>query len=141
MICPICKTNNTENQKHCINCHWEFIYYLSEPTDNEKKIIQDKIRTFQRDFFQKHIISTNKELHQTILSNLDKGLRDDKEFILDLVRKKGWALQYASERLKNDKEVVSKAVNRTKWAIKFADKKLKRDRVFLNSIINPRSRF
>jgi len=141
MICPVCETENEKEPKYCNECGWEFIYFLSEPTESEKQLFQVKIKAFQKKFFQQPAVSSNKELVQTILSNLDKSLKDDKEFILDLVRKKGWALQYASERLKSDKEVVLEAVNRTKWSIKFANKKLKKDKVFLNSISNTRSKF
>jgi hypothetical protein len=35
MICPICKTDNGENPKNCSNCNWEFVYFLTEPSEIE----------------------------------------------------------------------------------------------------------
>ena len=35
MICPICKTDNGENPKNCSNCGWEFVYFLTEPSEIE----------------------------------------------------------------------------------------------------------
>ena len=54
-------------------------------------------------------------------------LRNDKEVVLEAVKKYGDALQFASEELRNDKEVVLEAVKENGNAIKYASPELQED--------------
>ncbi len=55
-------------------------------------------------------------------------LKNDKEVVLEAVKKDGWALKYASYRLLDDKEVVLAAVEQDGWALQFASDSLKEDK-------------
>jgi len=43
MICPICKTDNGKDPKNCSNCNWEFVYFLTEPSEIEIENYKEKV--------------------------------------------------------------------------------------------------
>lgn len=59
-------------------------------------------------------------------------LRDDKEFVLSVLKKNsGLMLRYATNRLKNDKEVVHRALEDNCFAVTYASEQIKDDRDFV----------
>jgi hypothetical protein len=40
----------------------------------------------------------------------DENLKDDKNFVLNIIKKHGRSLEFASERLKNDRCIVMEAI-------------------------------
>lgn len=58
----------------------------------------------------------------------NKVLHDDRDFILELVREDGKAIEYASEELKRDKSIVMEAIKTKTRAIDFIDKSLQEDK-------------
>ena len=62
-----------------------------------------------------------------IFNFADTSLKADKEFVLAVVRRHGYALRYADASLKADKDVVLAAVKKCGNALQFADASLKAD--------------
>ncbi len=52
---------------------------------------------------------------------------NNKEFVLEVVKQDGEALQYASDELRNDKDVVLAAVQQDRDALQYASDELKDD--------------
>ena len=62
--------------------------------------------------------------------------RDDKEVVIEAVRKSGINLGHASDRLKNDREVVMEAVKQSGVILQYASDKLRDDKeVVFESVI------
>jgi hypothetical protein len=57
----------------------------------------------------------------------DVDLRDDTEFVMELVEKNGLALQYASKRLKMNMMIVEAAVKQNPNALVFASPEIRND--------------
>jgi hypothetical protein len=55
-------------------------------------------------------------------------LRDNAEFMMDIVKHNGFTLQFASDRLKCDKNIVTAAVKQNGFALQFASDRLKCDK-------------
>ncbi|KAG2378497.1 hypothetical protein C9374_008136 [Naegleria lovaniensis] len=63
-------------------------------------------------------------------------LRNDREVVLEAVNQNGWALQHASQELRNDREIVLKAVNQNGSALQFASQELRNDREIVLKAVN-----
>jgi dimeric dUTPase (all-alpha-NTP-PPase superfamily) len=62
-------------------------------------------------------------------------LKNNRELVLDSVRKNGISLKYASKELRNDKEIVMVAVKQDRRSFKYASEELQNDKeVILESI-------
>ena len=60
MICPVCEIQNEENVKNCKECEFEFVYFLSKPSDEELNSYQNKIQKFKsKYFYEKSFIFEN----------------------------------------------------------------------------------
>ncbi len=59
--------------------------------------------------------------------NKCEALKDDKEFVKEVVANSGSLLSHVSDRLKDDKEVVLLAVSHFDNAIKYASEELQKD--------------
>ena len=57
-----------------------------------------------------------------------KRIKNDKEFIMDQVKKNGFALNFINEELKNNFDIVSEAVKQNGFSILFASDELKKDK-------------
>ncbi len=57
-----------------------------------------------------------------------KNIWADREYVLEAIRKSGWALQFADESLKADREVVLEAVRQNGHALEYAAKELQKDK-------------
>ncbi|WP_322961098.1 DUF4116 domain-containing protein [Mycoplasmopsis cynos] len=57
-----------------------------------------------------------------------KELWSDKKFVLEAVKQNGYALEYASEELKKDRDIVLEAVKRDGHALQYASKELQNDK-------------
>ena len=66
-----------------------------------------------------YLLDNNKKLLAELLT--------DRDFVLKVVKQKGYALQLASEELRGDREVVLTAVKQNHLALKFASKELQND--------------
>ncbi len=62
------------------------------------------------------------------LEHASYELQNDKELVLIAVKDNGWSLEHASDELKNDKEVVLEAVKNSGWSLKYASDELKNDK-------------
>jgi len=47
MICPICNANNLDNIRNCKKCDFEFIYFLSKPSNEEMQLYNLKVENFK----------------------------------------------------------------------------------------------
>lgn len=65
---------------------------------------------------------------EDFLSEIDRDLFKDRDFVLALVRQDSWALQYADPSLKKDREIVLTAVQQDGVVLQFADDSFKKDR-------------
>ena len=54
--------------------------------------------------------------------------KNNREFVLEAVKQRGWNLQYASEDLKNDRHIVLEAVKQRGGNLQYASEDLKNDR-------------
>ena len=59
---------------------------------------------------------------------------NNKEEVLRAIRRRGSALEYASEKLQADKEVVLAAVKQDGFALKYASEELKNDPEFMKEV-------
>ena len=60
--------------------------------------------------------------------NIDKIINNSNlDEMLEIVKKNGLNLKYASEELKNNKQVVLAAINQSPWAFKYASEALQQD--------------
>jgi len=55
-------------------------------------------------------------------------LQDDKEFIMEAIKKHPYAFQYGSEELQNDKEAVMKGIKKNGVAFQYANEELRNDK-------------
>ena len=62
------------------------------------------------------------------LEYASEELQADKEVVLEAVKQDGWALEYASDALRADKEVVLEAVRQDCWALEYASDALRADK-------------
>jgi hypothetical protein len=69
--------------------------------------------------------------HGYALHRASENLKNDREFVLEAVKINGSALHGASEDLKNDREIVLEAVKSNGDAIEYASDNLKSDREFV----------
>ena len=65
------------------------------------------------------------------LKYLREGLRDDKTWVLNAVRKKGDDLKYVSDRLRNDQDIALAAIKKKEHAFLYISNELKNDRSFV----------
>ena len=63
-------------------------------------------------------------------------MQGDKDFMLEVVKNDGRALQFASEELKADREVVKAAMKQDLRALQFASEALKVDKNFILEAVN-----
>lgn len=59
---------------------------------------------------------------------VDEGLRGDKDFMLEVLKRNGRALKYASDKLKCDRDVVMEAVKQNGMALKYANMRYASDK-------------
>ena len=53
---------------------------------------------------------------------------DDRDIILEVVKRSGWAFIYASDRLKDDKDMILEALKYSSYGYEFASKRLRNDK-------------
>ena len=53
--------------------------------------------------------------------------KNNREIVMEAVKKSGYALQFASENLKGDRDIVTEAVRKNRNALRYASKELKSD--------------
>ena len=71
------------------------------------------------------------------LKHASEELRGEREFVMQAVSKRGYALWHASEELRGDREIVMKAVSDNPHALKFASKELRGDReIVMEAVCN-----
>jgi Domain of unknown function (DUF4116) len=63
-----------------------------------------------------------------LLQYASQELKKDKQFILNVVRHHGWALEFVDNVLKKDKDVVMAAVSQNGYSLLYADSSLKKDK-------------
>jgi len=66
-----------------------------------------------------------------VLEFADDSLIDDKLFMLENIKKRGYLLKFASRRLKKDKELVLAAIDYNTEYLQYADEEIKRDMDFI----------
>lgn len=62
--------------------------------------------------------------------------KQDKEVVLEAVRGNGFALEYAAEELRGNKEVVLEAVQKSGYALMYASPELKNDKEIVMTALN-----
>jgi hypothetical protein len=63
-------------------------------------------------------------------------LRNDRKFVLEMVKLRGVILRYVSEKLKNDREITIEAVKQDSYAIRWIADKFKNDREIALEAVN-----
>ncbi|MGL4540167.1 MAG: DUF4116 domain-containing protein, partial [Candidatus Rhabdochlamydia sp.] len=69
--------------------------------------------------------------NSNVLKYASEALKEDRDFMLAALKQNGCALYYASESLRKDKEIVSVAIKQNGNALKYASEALKKDRTFI----------
>lgn len=95
-------------------------YNVSDRLKNDKKFILKAI-----DSAMNHRVF----IYQT----LSKELRDDKELLLEILKRVGFSIIHASDRLKNDKEVAIAVFEVNPSAIKYISSEIKEQLKDVNS--------
>ena len=111
------------------------VQYLQQAIKNNPNHFE-KIKNFLKNpQFASKNLKDDKEVvleavkkHELALQFASEELKADKNFILAAVNENGMALRYASEEWKNDKDVVNEAVKQDGRALQFASKGLQRDK-------------
>ena len=72
-----------------------------------------------------------------VLQYLSEELKNDRDVVMEALKKDSFALEYASEDLKKDKEIVKTAIEKRGLALWYASEELKNDRdIVLNAVKN-----
>ncbi|EFC37181.1 predicted protein [Naegleria gruberi] len=69
------------------------------------------------------------------IQQADELIRNDKKFILETVKQKGTALEYVSEDFKNDPDIIKAAVGNNVHALTYVDESWKKDRDFVLQLV------
>jgi hypothetical protein len=88
----------------------------------------------------KDCLKDNKEIMKKLIhyeedfsKYLSEKLRDDKEFILEIIKdRNSTILKYASPRLQDDREVIMEAIEHVSSQIQYASKRLKNDKELIS---------
>jgi serine/threonine protein kinase len=86
------------------------------------------LKTFQNDYLPIVLCEDDLEF-------ASKELQNDKEVVLEAVKKNGLALKFASKSLQNDKEVVLQAVKQSGWDLKNVSKELQNDKEVVLEVV------
>lgn len=119
--------------------------YASEELKNDKEVVLEAVKAIGEKTELKHelenVLNRGQELElEEILLDLVKAyaiheydtpvgdyvsekLRNNKEFMIEVVKQDGYALEFAGEEQKNNTEVVLEAGKQDGYALKFAGKK------------------
>ena len=68
------------------------------------------------------------EIKDNVLEYTRKEIKEDKDFIKNIVSKDGYYFRYASDELRNDKELVLEAIKQHCYILEYASKELKNDK-------------
>lgn len=106
----------------------EFKKYCSQRFRKDKQSVLELIEILnQRDYSYRRI---------TVLQYLSPKLQDDKEVVLQEVKKNGSLLQYVSDRLRDDMEVVAVAMSNDISALRYASERLKSDKELIMHFVS-----
>ncbi len=78
--------------------------------------------------YLKHDISDAKLTEKINIDDVPKERWSEKDFVIKVMKKNGWALEYASPELQADKEVVLAAVKQNGYALEYASPELQDDK-------------
>ena len=76
-----------------------------------------------------------------LLKYASDRLKDDKEFILDIISKKPIALEFVSKRLQDDEDVVELAIKLNLNAFKYASMRFKDDKEFVLNLMRKKAEY
>jgi hypothetical protein len=82
-----------------------------------------------------NVLNNNNNNNDLILKFASKKLRNDKEIVLEAVKKNGLMLKFASNELRNDKEIILAAIKNHAYAFEYASEELRDNKEFLLYII------
>jgi len=110
--------------------------YASKILKNDREFIMESVKTNGRvidlvdDKWKndKEIVLTAAiQKHKWPAGYMDYPIWEDRDFVLNEIRKNGAALECAADSLKKDREVVLNAVKQYRWALRYADESLRKD--------------
>jgi len=64
MKCPVCQTECVEDSQICIVCAWEFKIYVSDISEQEKKLYQQKLEIAQKNWNELNILKNKIHLKE-----------------------------------------------------------------------------
>ena len=125
--------NEANTRMNSLGREMEELAKYALPGRNYDSVKKDKYLSVQREYNEVRK-KLNKLLNIEAVRKYSRNLKyfdelqGDKEVILEVVRKDGWVLQYASEELRGDKEVVLEAVKENGIALRYASEELRGDK-------------
>ena len=116
---------------------------IEEVTKKDPHALENKIDELHQEAIE--IGNDRNKLLETVRRNgqflkyAPEDLRSDKEVVREAIKQDGRALEYASEDLRSDKEVVLEAVKKDGVALEYVPNKLLLDKSFLSEAakVNP----
>lgn len=144
--------NNKEEVLKVIKEDGLYLVYVSQELKKDQEVVLEAIKNnseairevdasllgdkeFMTKALEYSVNAKNYHLGANPLIYASKELQQDKEFVLDVVRKKGEALQYA-DYFKQDKEVVLEAIRNNAFALGYADELAKSDKEIVLEAVN-----
>ena len=131
-----------DNKKFIMNLveNNHFLQFASDRLKNDKEIVTIALENDCGYYFsnaskelensEKNItvnFKNNKYVLKNILDFVSTELKDDKEFIMSIIKNNGYILKYISERLQDDKEIVMASIKSNGGPLKYASERLQED--------------
>ena len=89
---------------------------------------------------QEYLSLTKAALKGTVRIGIPQELANNKTFMLQAVKQKGYALRYASDELRNDRDIVLEAVKQNGHVLRDASDELRNDRDIVLEAVKQRGR-
>lgn len=112
--------------------------YVSKTLLNDKDFLIEATKENRALVYVPKEIRNNKELMTSVIEAVPANLiyceelKEDKEFVLGLVKKDGMTIRFVSESLQDDKDVVLEAVNQNCYAAEHASPRIRKQLSQLN---------
>jgi uncharacterized protein (TIGR00290 family) len=99
--------------------------FVSDVINENGRALELADKVLQED--RELILAAAVQKHSWPLHYINPSLWQDRDFVLNELKKDGSALEYAADSLKKDRDLVLTAVKQNRWALRYADKTLRKD--------------
>ncbi len=104
-----------------------FIYYFGYKKYGDKEAIVKALKEIRGDDAQ------NKQIE--LVKSVSPWLRDDADFMANVVKLNSKLLEFASDRLKDDRDFMKSSINSNRELLRFASDRLQEDPEFIQNLV------